>query len=161
MKRIERLLLRGSAYSVLILTVFYVFALAAKFTSSSLGADKFFVCLGFGMLISFMEFVYESLSVNKLLRFIIHYAVLLFAFSVIFVVMGNIKSSGAGAIFIAVFIFTALYLLMYLTVHYSGKVISAADKRLDRSAQRKAKQNEVNKKGRKNAGNEEYTSRFS
>jgi hypothetical protein len=130
MKKLEKILLFGSSYCILILTVFYLFALISGFTSTDLSAKTFFLSLLFGMIISFMEEVYKALKIGTVFKIMIHYAVMLFAFCLIFVAGGNISASGGTSVFVAVVIFTVMYALFYVIIHYLRRGIKSIDEKI-------------------------------
>ena len=137
MKRINKLLLNGCGYSVLILTLFYIFAAISKFTSLSIAPGQFALILSFGMIISLAEFLYESLSIKTLYKNLIHYFVLLAAFCVIFIISGNIKAQNPSVIFVATVIYTLLYFTVLAIVHFVRRAISSADDRLSSKTPKK------------------------
>ena len=146
MRRINKLFLNGCGYAILILSLFYAFAVISKFTSQSIAPGQFLLILTFGFIISFAELMYEELKLGKLLKCIIHYAVLLVAFCLIFIVSGNIAVQRPAAIFGAIVIYTALYFAVYATVHFMRIAICRADDKLDKiSDSKKAKANNSKK----------------
>lgn len=139
MKNIEKLLLTGCGYSVLILTIFYIFAALTGFSAPAIAPGRFALILFFGMIISFAELMYNCLKIKKSLRGIIHYGVLLVAFCVIFIISGNIISGKAAAVFVAVVVYTLLYFTMWLIIHFVRKAINAADNKIDKKIKPKQK----------------------
>ena len=132
MRKLEKLFLTGCGYAILILTLFYTFAAVTKFTATAIAPAQFFLILLFGFIIALAELMYNLLNLKKVFRCLIHYAVLLVAFCVIFVISGNIAAGKASSVFVAVIIFTMLYFAIWFTVHLVRKTISAADDKLDR-----------------------------
>ena len=148
MNRIEKTLLYGCSYSVLIMAVFYLFALISGFTSTSVDAKTFFLCLCFGMLVSVMEQVYQSISLGFVYRAMIHYAVLLVAFCIIFVSIGGISGAGRTSTFVSIVVFTLLYLLIFLFVHFTRRGINKCESKI-------AKKQAIKQKSAGNAGKKE------
>ena len=105
MKRLEKTLLAGCGYTVLILTLFYAFAAISEFTSAAITIQRYLLITAFGFIIAFAELMYASLNLKNWLRGLIHYGVLLTAFIAIFIISGNIKSGRASAVFAAIIIF--------------------------------------------------------
>ena len=140
MRRIERLLLTGSGYSILILTIFYAFAAISNFTSPAITFPQYALIVGFGYLIALAELMYNALNLKKWLRGIIHYGVLLLAFCIIFIISGNIKSGRASAIFAAIVLFTMLYFALWGMIHLIRKTANIADDKIE-SKQPKVKDN--------------------
>ena len=134
MKRLEKTLLAGCGYTVLILTLFYAFAAISEFTSAAITIQRYLLITAFGFIIAFAELMYASLNLKNWLRGLIHYGVLLTAFIAIFIISGNIKSGRASAVFAAIIIFTMLYFAFWGVVHLAKKTVRAADKRLNERA---------------------------
>ena len=141
MRRINKLFLTGCGYAILILTLFYAFAAVSNFVSRSIAPGQFALILAFGFIISLAEFMYGELKMKQALKCLIHYAVLLVAFYVIFVISGNISVQRPAAVFGAIVIFTALYFAVYAIVSLVRRAINRADDALDRKTAGKAKEN--------------------
>jgi len=131
MRKIEKLFLTGCGYSVLILTLFYVFAAITEFVNPAITPGQFVVIVLFGIIIALAEFLYSILKVKKVLKCFIHYAVLFVTFLVIFIISGNIVSTKASGVFVAVIVYTFMYFSIWLIVNLVRKTISAADDKLD------------------------------
>ena len=131
MKKIENLLLKAAGYTVLIICLFYLFAATGDFTEAAITFPTFAVILIFGLLISFTELVFLIDRLKTVLKFLIHYSVLLIAFTVIFIITGNLSSGGAGVVFSALIIFTFLYALIFTLVYFIRKFIRYADRKVD------------------------------
>ena len=152
MKRFERFCLRGCAYTVLLLFLFYVFAALTKTTGQFMPTGRFFLILLFGFIISGAEFVYEEINLKIFLKGLIHYSILLCCFFIVFVSSGNLVIKGVGTVFAAYFLFTALYFAVFVLVHFTSIAIGKVDKQLDK----KGKSNKVKSKESKST----YTPRF-
>lgn len=131
MRRIHKIFLTGCGYTVLILTLFYLFAALSKFTSQSIATGQFLLILFSGLAISMVEFLYESIKLKKIFRSAIHYFVLLIVFCLVFVISGKISAQSPAAIFIAIVIYTLLYFFILTIVHFVRKAINFADDKLD------------------------------
>ena len=83
MRRINKIFLTGCGYAILILSLFYIFAAVSQFVSQSIAPGQFVLILSFGFIISLAEFMYEELKVKRIYKCLIHYGVLLVAFSTI------------------------------------------------------------------------------
>ena len=131
MRRIYKIFLTGCGYTVLILSLFYLFAAVSGFVSQAIAPGQFALILTFGFIISLAEFMYEELKLKKIFKCLIHYAVLLTAFCLIFIVSGNISSQRPSAIFVSIIIYTLLYFMVWVIVRYVRKAINHADDKLD------------------------------
>lgn len=132
MRRINKIFLTGCGYTVLILTLFYLFAAISQFVSTAIAPGQFALILCFGLLISFAEFMYEELKLKRIYKCIIHYTVLLLAFCVIFIGSGNISAQRPAAVFVAIMLYTILYFVVWAIVHFARKAIDRADDKLDK-----------------------------
>ena len=145
MRRINKLVLTACAYSILILSLFYIFAAVSQFVSKSIAPGQFALIVTFGFVISLAEFMYEELKVKKVLKCLVHYGVLLVAFCLIFIVSGNISVQRPSAVFGAIVIYTVLYFAVYAIVHFLRRAINKADDSLDkRTAQKTVKTKKTN-----------------
>lgn len=131
MRKINKVFLTGCGYAVLILTLFYAFAAISKFVSQSIAPGQFALILTFSFVISFAELLYEELKIKKVYKCFIHYAVLLVAFCLIFVISGNISSQRPSAVFVAIIVYTVLYFTIWAIVHFVRKAINKADIKLE------------------------------
>lgn len=132
MKKIENLLLRAAGYTVLILLIFYIFGLLSDFSAPYIDFPTFLLILGFGVIISAVGLIFTVQKLHFSLRVLIHYAVLLTAFSLIFISTGNISKSGSGAVFVAVAIFTVFYAAIFGICCAIIYAIRKADAKIDK-----------------------------
>ena len=132
MKKLESLLFHTTAYTVLILLMFYIFGVASDFTDAYISFPTFMTILGFGALISLASMIFSIKKIHMALRTLIHFVVLLIAFCVIFISAGNISSGGQGAIFIAIAIFTVFYLSIFAISFIIISTVRKADANIDK-----------------------------
>ena len=147
MKRIESILLAGCAYTVAIVALFFCFAAISSFTEARIGFGQFFTILLFGQIISVAGYILKNAKWNLFLRYALHYSVLFLAFIIIFVINGNVNSSGAAAIFSAIMIFTFFYAIILLLAFAIKKSVLSVEKKLPQ-------------KSPKNKQNNSYTPRY-
>ena len=131
MKKIESILLRGCGFTILILTLFYLFGVATSFVDPAIAFPTFLLILMFGFIISLSNMIFEVKALKLPFKILIHYAVLLVAFCAVFVYSGNLSAGGDAAIFTAVAIFTFLYALVFAISYFAARIVRAADKTLD------------------------------
>ncbi len=133
MKKIKNVILNASLYTVIILILFYLFAIASDLATEGIPFGRFMLILGFSVLISIANLVFYAEKLNYLLRILIHYATLMTSFCVIFIVSGNISKAGAPAVFVAVTVFTFFYAIAFGTVYLFkrslGTIGKAANKK--------------------------------
>ncbi len=133
MKKIENLLLKACGYTILILVLFYLFAVISDFIEAAIAFPTFALIFGFGVLISLAGIIFEINSLKLIWKTLMHYAVLLIAFCVIFVISGKISSAGPSAIFSAIIIFTFLYAIVFAIAYVAQRAIAKADARVARN----------------------------
>ena len=146
MRRFEKMLLCGTGYTVLILTMFYIFAAIVGFEDKSISIGRFFIVLAFGMIIALAELIYNLLTLKRVFKYLIHYALLLIAFIIVFMLGEFITVNGPASVFVGVTIFTALYFLIYGIVYLVRRTVGAADDRLDKHLNQKADSRKVDSK---------------
>ncbi len=142
MKTVENLILKACGYTLSILLLFYLAGTIADFTNPYIDFKTFSVILLFGLLISLTELVFKIKKLHVFLKVLIHYLVLFCAFTVTFVISGNIAKRGAAAIFSALVIFTFFYAIMFTAAYFVRKFIKKADATIDR----RSKDNRYSKK---------------
>ena len=74
-----------------------------------------------------------------IVRIIVHYASLLVAFTVIFLISGNLGAGGTPVVFSAIVVFTFLYAVIFALSYFIKNVIGAADRKVDARLRAKAK----------------------
>lgn len=143
MKKIENLLLKACGYSLIILTLFFAVAALGNFTSAAIDFPTFLLIFVFGIIISTASMILYVQALKPIFRVMIHYAILLISFSVIFILAGKLGNGGASVIFSAIVIFTFLYAVIFAVTYLIRRAIKSADKALD-------KKNSSSSKGNKN-----------
>lgn len=140
MKRVENLVLKGCAYTVLITVLFFLFTLLTDFTEAAMTIGTFMLIFLFGVLISLANLLLELLPLRTVLKVMIHYATLLVTFVVVFIINGRIALGRASAVFSAIVLFTFLYAFFFLVAYFIKKSIGAADKRIDKKHPQRIKE---------------------
>lgn len=149
MRRILHLIEIGSLYTVLITSLFMLFSALSGLSSPAITAGRFFIILGFGMLLSVAGLLFDVKNIPYFVKIILHYAVSLVAFILLFVVIGNLAARGIATIFAVSVFFTVLYFLLFFLLRLFSRLLakeSAKNSNRARDAQEKAE--------------EEYTPRF-
>ena len=150
MKRLESIILSGCAYTVAIVALFFGFTAISNFAEARIGAGQFFLILLFGQIIAVAGYILKNAYWHVFIRYALHYLTLFLAFCVIFIVNGNIKSSGGGAILSAAVIFTFFYAIVLLLIYAIKKSLSTVEKKLPKKEPQKQKKEK----------NTNYTPRF-
>ncbi len=144
MKKIESILLAGCAYTVAIIALFFGFAAISKFTEARIGVGQFFLILLFGQIISLAGYILKNAHWHLFIRYALHYCTLFLAFCIVFIVNGNIKASGASAIFSAAVIFTFFYALVFFLVYIIKKSTTSVEKKIPTKTNEKSKKQNTN-----------------
>ena len=137
MKRIEGFLKSSCAYTVVILAFFYAFAAANNFGGNGISFSRFALIFLFGAVIAAAEYIF-LLKINRVISVILHYGVLLFAFSMIFLASGVIGNAGSK-VFTVLVIFTLFYAFLFTAVYLVKRWLSKLDMELDEKRPAKAK----------------------
>ncbi len=113
MKIIKDFLLKASAYTVLILSAFYIYGGIAGLNENGIHWTRFLIIAGFGTLISGVELLNSSLTIKNIFKSVIHYTVLLVGFILVFFIAGSAELK-PSTFFIAVVLFSVIYFAISL-----------------------------------------------
>ncbi len=131
MKRIEKIILTGCTFTVLISLLFFIFAqISSNESALSISFPRYLIITLFGFIIALANTVFEFERLHKAVKIIIHYAILLTAFLVIFA-GGALSLDTAAGFFVAIIIFTILYALFTVLTLVIKKSISKIDSKID------------------------------
>ena len=123
MRRVFRLIETGALYTVLITSLFMLFPALSGLSSPAITAGRFFIILGFGMLLSVAGLLFEAKNLPYFVKVILHYSVALVAFILLFVVIGNLAARGVATVFAVSVFFTALYFLVFFLVRLVSRLL--------------------------------------
>ena len=132
MKFIENLVMKACAYTVLILSLFYLFGTLSNFSAAYINFPTFLIVFAFGIVIAIAGLLLNLKKLKKWLRILLHYTLLLMTFCVVFIIRGNLSAGGSSTIFSAIIIFTALYFAIFGIVYLIKRTVKSADKTLDK-----------------------------
>jgi len=145
MKRIERFILESCSISVLITSIFFVFAkISAPETVPALHIGRYFLILLFGFLIIGANSLFGIKKLNKFLALLIHFFVSFVAFLLIFV---NFDGMNAMRFFIHTVLFAIFYVIIFAIVIGIKRLVGKLDEGLG-------------KKQKTNNKSTEYTPRY-
>lgn len=119
-------LLKASAYTVIILSIFYVVGAFSGITEHGIPWHKYLLILGYGLLISAAELLVKLFPKRKMLGMLINYFALLIGFLVVFVFSSE-TGSVATKIFIAIALFTVVYAVVRVALMLVRKAIEKAN----------------------------------
>ncbi len=130
MKNLKKMLFDGTMLTVVIMIIYYLIANIVVGATEGAGAvtvtfGRFMLIFLFGMLISLANLLYRILEVNLALKIILHYALTLAGFSLVFLVGQSTEGHNVGAwIFSRIIIFTAFYFL-FIGIFYLARHLLA------------------------------------
>lgn len=142
MKTIEKILLQSCFYTVLITLLFFSFVTLSDFADPKISFTYFLVIFLFGMAIALAGMIFEYKKIHVFLRLIIHYTVLLITFSVVFINLGNISVQSASAVFVAILLFTFLYIVIALMSWLIKKSVTKIDSKITANNKKTSKKSE-------------------
>lgn len=140
MKKIENLLLKACGYTLLILVLFYVVAMIGKLSAAAIDFPTFALIFVFGVIISAANLVLYT-KLKTVFKVLIHYAVLLISFSIIFILAGKLNTGGSSVIFTAIVVFTFLYGVIFAIAYFVRRAVISADKSLNKLNEKKGGKN--------------------
>lgn len=146
MRRIHKIFLTGCGYAILLLSMCYAFLAIDNPIARGIESKQFILILSIGLVIAFAEFMYEMLNIKKIYKGLLHYFLILTAFWLVCVASDDIGFNSVSAVFIAIFVYTALYFIIWTIVHFVRKAINKADDILDKKTN-PAKSTATAKKG--------------
>ena len=153
MRRFEKAVLCGAGYTVLILLLFYLFAVIMQFENISISFPRFLVIFTFGYVIAAADMIYGLTSIKRIFKCLIHYTVLLIAFITVFVAGEFISANSTAEVFVAITVYTVLYFSIFGIIYLIRRTVVVADDRLEK---RIAAKETAKPKDRKN----QYTPKF-
>ncbi len=124
MSQFKQFLMKASLYTVVILSVFYIFGAISGITEHGISWHKYLLILGYGLLISLSEMISGMMTGRKALGGIINYTVLLSGFLIIFVFSTKTTGSALTKAFVAIVLFSAVYALLKLVIYLIKKAVS-------------------------------------
>ena len=113
MRIFKKFVLNACLYTILILTVFCLFAVVSDMSDWIISISKYFTILAFGATISASTLVFET-KISAIFKYLINYGVLLTAFCVIFLSSDSGSGNYVARAFASIVIFTLLYSLVLL-----------------------------------------------
>ncbi|MBR7117329.1 MAG: hypothetical protein IKC87_06450 [Clostridia bacterium] len=135
MEKFKQLVLTGSAYTVLFALILYIFFSFSGLGENGMGIDKFLLVLGYGMLVAGANLLCSLMKMREIFKNLIHFAILLAGFIVLYILTMGASQVNAGKIFIASFIFLAVYVAVRFAAYgirrLTGKNSPATPKKQD------------------------------
>ena len=139
MEKAKKIILNATAYTVVILVLFYLYALLGNLTQPAIKFGTFLIVLVFGFVISLANMIFELKNLHYALKLLIHYAALLAAFIAVFVIAGNLTISGPASVLSAIIIFSFLYGVIYALSYGVKSAIRSVDKKPSQNKNPEAK----------------------
>ena len=145
MKKIKSLLLNACAYTVLLLTAFFVFATVGIGEGALMSFPSFFVLFIIGCIISASGLIFMIEKIGYPVRVIIHFFILLGAFFWILSTMGHLADKAPSAYIVIVFAFAFIYAAVSLAAYFIKKWAVSLGKKVDKKLEVRKKHSD-NKK---------------
>ena len=147
MNRIKALLLSACAYTVLILTVFFMFASVGSGELALLSFRSFLILFLIGCIISLSKLIFLIEKPAYYFKVIIHFTVLLGSFMWLLHTIGYLASKAPSTYFVLIFAFAIIYAAVSVASHFvkkfSKRVGAKIDKKLgERRASKDKKKSE-------------------
>ena len=121
-------MLNSTAYTVVILMLFYLYALIGNLTHPAITFATFLIILVFGFIISLANMIFSIKKLHYMLKLLIHYSALLLAFIFVFIIAGKLSLSGIASVFSAIIIFTFLYAVIYVISYGVKSALTSVSK---------------------------------
>lgn len=153
MRNIEKILFHGSAYTFFLTVIYFIFA-SMNTIGPTISLTRFLLISLFSFIIASAEFLYLMTELKGWLRRLIHYAVILIAFCLIFILGGFIENRGPETIVAMVIIYTAFYFAIFGITVLLRRSIAKADDKVDKGLEKRAAKAKIKKESN------QYTPRF-
>ena len=127
MKIVEKTLLKACAYTVMLLSVLYIFGSLGNYEMGYINFSTFSVIAVFGFIISMCDLIFKIEKFHTALRILIHYFVLLFSFIILFSITGNFFANSQNKFLSGALIFTAFYAVLFIVVYILRKITTKID----------------------------------
>ena len=131
---IRKTLTSSCVVCTVISVVFYFIAAIVNeveelFNETAVTFRQFLLILLFSVLVALANRLLTVKRLHVALRILIHYATLLAAFLVVFIRAGKLKISGPASVFLAVMIFSVLYLVFFLVSYFTLRFLIAPEEK--------------------------------
>ncbi len=113
MKNIKEFVSKASVYTVLILSIFYIYGGISSLSQNGIHWTRFLIIAGYSCLIAGVDIFNRQLPIKNVFKTLIHYTVLLVGFVVVFFTAGTAEIKPA-TFFIAFVLFSVTYLAVSL-----------------------------------------------
>ena len=138
MKYFSRFLYHATAYTVTVTMLFFAFAkLMGVESTPSVTFGRYALIFAFGLVLSASEYIFSIDKLSRVLKYILHYAVLAIAFFFVFLTVRKDSDTfifNASVIFASLIVFTAFYLLgLGLILLFKGIITERNDEQKTKS----------------------------
>ena len=140
MKRLQSIFLNGCAYTVLIsVLILAITTLMSETGNLGISFTRYLIFIVCGFAVALANLIFEMRAVPFYARSLLHYVALLVAFLIIFTTDGVLSMNRISDFFVAIIIFTILYIVVFVITYFTKKAFikleSKAQKGVDRSKQ--------------------------
>lgn len=116
MQKLWQILRRGMVYETGILIIFYLFSFMVPMKQPGISAPKFFLILGFSLLLTFAQEIFTIQKMPLIARYALHFGALLTSFILLYVLAGLYKAKGPSSFFVSIVLFILGYVIVALPI---------------------------------------------
>lgn len=113
MKNFKDFIFKASAYTVLVLSIFYIYGGIFNLNENGIHWSRFVIIASYCALISGTELLNSALNIKPVFKTLIHYSVLLVGFVFVFFIAGASEVKPA-TVLVAVVLFSVVYFAIFL-----------------------------------------------
>lgn len=124
MKKIKDILLNACAYTVILLTVFFLFIVASGSANLALTFSSYIAILAIGCVISLSSLVFGIRKLIYPLRLLIHFFVLLASLFALLFSTGFLANKTPSSYIVLIFAYAIVYALIWLVRYLIKRVVS-------------------------------------
>lgn len=112
MTHVLKIIRNAALYAVLITALFLLFAAVTGYETPAITAGRYFLILAFSAVLSVSELLFSAKNMAYIVKIVLHFAISLTAFLVLFLFIGGMIPRGATTIFAITLLFTAIYFFL-------------------------------------------------
>lgn len=118
MKKLQSIVLNACAYTVLIsVVILSITTLISENGNLGISFTRYLTFILCGIAIALANLIFSLNSIHIIIRMALHYGALLVAFLVIFTTDGILPLNDAADYFVAIIIYSLMYVLLFATVY--------------------------------------------
>ena len=139
MKKIQSIVLNSCFYTVLIsVVILAITTLMSENGNLGISFTRYLIFIACGVAISLANFILDLRAVHIAIRLALHYFALLVAFLIIFTTDGVLKLERPSHFFVAVIIYSILYILIFAIVYLAKRAMGKLDSKSKNSSKKQS-----------------------